>query len=119
DFGTEVIFPLIESFHLSTEDALQTYSEHIIQQIVYAINNLQPSTFNLQLLATGGGAFNTFLIERLRDELKIFSIELVIPENNIIQFKEALIMALIGVLRWREEDTVISSVTGATRNSIG
>jgi len=28
-------------------------------------------------------------------------------------------MALIAVLRWREEENVLASVTGASRNSIG
>ena len=133
DFGTEVIFPLIQSSGISNADKLRTYVEHIVQQIVNAINNIQHSTSNIQhptsnvqystsnvqLLVTGGGAFNDFLIERLNDAVKIFNIDVIIPDNNLIQFKEALIMALLGVLRWREEDTVISTVTGASRGSIG
>ena len=71
------------------------------------------------MLVTGGGALNTFLIERLTEALKIFNVEVVIPEKNIVEYKEALIMALLGVLRWREEDTVLKTVTGATRSSIG
>ena len=63
--------------------------------------------------------FNNFLIERLSDSLKVFDIEVVVPDENLIKYKEALIMGLLGVLRWREEDTVMSSVTGASRNSIG
>jgi anhydro-N-acetylmuramic acid kinase len=120
-FGTDIVYPWIESFNLSTADALRTYTEHIIQQIVNAINlvNGQWSTVNKKMLVTGGGAFNDFLIERLRDALKIFNIEVVVPGENLIKYKEALIMGLLGVLRWREEDTVMSSVTGASRNSIG
>ena len=121
DFGTDIIFPLIESFNLSTQDALRTYTEHIVQQIVYAINmvNNEGVVVNKKLLVTGGGAFNNFLVERLSDALKIFDIEVVAPDEKLIKYKEALIMALLGVLRWREEDTVMSSVTGASRNSIG
>lgn len=121
DFGTDVIFPFIDSFNLSTADALRTYTEHIVQQIVYAINlvNSESSMVNKKLLATGGGTLNNFLIERLSDALKVFNIEVIVPDENLIKYKEALIMALLGVLRWREEDTVMSSVTGATRNSIG
>ena len=81
--------------------------------------NYQPPTTNSKLLLTGGGAFNTFLAERLEDALKVFNIELVIPDSDLIQYKEALIMALLGVLRWREENTVMHSVTGASRSSIG
>ena len=118
-FGTEIIFPLIESFQLSSADALRTYTEHIVQQLVYAVNNFQTGALNGQMLVTGGGAFNTFLIERLMDALKIFNVEVVVPNANIVKYKEALIMALLGVLRWREEDTVMNSVTGAIRSSIG
>jgi len=119
NFGTDVIFPLIESMSLSVSDALRTYTEHIVQQIVYAINHLHSSNTTTQMLITGGGAFNKFLIERLREALNVFKIEVVIPEDDIVKYKEALIMALLGVLRWREEDTVLKSVTGAARNSIG
>ena len=71
------------------------------------------------MLATGGGAHNHFLMERLQANLQLGGIEVVVPEKNIIDFKEALIMALIGVLRWREENNVLASVTGASRSSIG
>jgi anhydro-N-acetylmuramic acid kinase len=58
-------------------------------------------------------------MERLQVFLQPAGVELAVPEKNIIDFKEALIMALIGVLRWREENNVLASVTGASRSSIG
>lgn len=119
DFGTDTLFPLIESFNLGTADCLRTFTEHIVQQIMYAVNSAQQPAKNGEMLITGGGAFNRFLIERLSAELKVFNIKVVIPATEIIQYKEALIMALLGVLRWREEDTVMHSVTGASRSSIG
>lgn len=118
DFGTGVLFPLIKSFALPHNDGLRTYVEHIIVQIKNSIRNSGQSQGS-KLLVTGGGAFNTFLIERLSEELLSVGIEVVIPGENLIQYKEALIMALIGVLRWRQEYNVLSSVTGAERNSIG
>src|SRR5690349_12437805 len=74
DFGTDIIFPLIESFNLSTQDALRTYTEHIVQQIAYAINSLTPANAAQQMLVTGGGAFNSFLIKRLQQSLDVFNI---------------------------------------------
>ena len=71
------------------------------------------------MLITGGGAFNTFLVERLQHLLSAQNISVIVPEKDLVQYKEALIMALLGVLRWREEPTVMSSVTGASRDSIG
>lgn len=118
-FGTDVVFPLIQSFGLSAADALRTYTEHIVQQTVYSINRLHSGGRPAQLLVTGGGAFNTFLIQRLQEALQVFSTTVVVPDDTTVLYKEALIMALLGVLRWREENTVLHSVTGATRSSIG
>jgi anhydro-N-acetylmuramic acid kinase len=120
NFGTDEVYPLIKSFGLPHNDELRTYVEHIVFQIKSAIeHNSKPQTQNLKLLATGGGAFNTFLVQRLSDELSALNIEVVVPDENLVKYKEALIMALIGVLRWRQEYNVLSSVTGAQRDSIG
>ncbi|HEY4063704.1 MAG TPA: anhydro-N-acetylmuramic acid kinase [Puia sp.] len=43
----------------------------------------------------------------------------VVPDAQLTDYKEALVMALMGVLRWREENNVLASVTGASRDSIG
>lgn len=119
NFGTDILFPLIESMNLTVEEALRTYTEHIVQQIVYAVNSLQTAGTKQQMLVTGGGAFNNYLVKRLQASLKVFDIEVVVPDESLVKYKEALIMALLGVLRWREEDTVMQSVTGASRSSIG
>lgn len=121
DFGTNSVFPLIQAFDISNADKLRTFSEHIVMQIVYSIQKLLSGNDkkDLKLLITGGGAFNTFLVQRLKDSLQLFDIEVIVPDAIIINYKEALIMALIGVLRWREEYNVLQSVTGARRSSIG
>jgi anhydro-N-acetylmuramic acid kinase len=121
DFGTDVVYPLIKSSISNTADALRTATEHIAIQISEAIQALsnQLQTSNNKLLATGGGAHNSFLMQRLQALLASIGIELVVPDKNIIDYKEAIIMALIGVLRWREENNVLASVTGASRSSIG
>jgi len=120
NFGTDEIFPLLKSFGLPHNDLLRTYVEHIVQQIKFAMaDNYKLQTINHKLLVTGGGAFNSFLIERLSEELSSIEIEIVIPEKNLVKYKEALIMGFIGVLRWRQEYNVFSSVTGAERESIG
>jgi anhydro-N-acetylmuramic acid kinase len=85
-------------------------------QVKNAVEQLRPDKAGLKLLATGGGALNDFMMQRLRE---VLDVEVVIPNKDLVQYKEALIMALIGVLRWREESNVLASVTGASRNSIG
>ena len=122
DFGTDIVYPIIKDAGIKINDAVRTYTEHIAFQISNAISTLgnqQPATSNQKLLATGGGAFNIFLINRLGEMLKELKIEVVVPAPKLVNFKEALIMAFIGVLRWRQEYNVLSSVTGASRDSIG
>ncbi len=132
DFGIETVFPIIKQSLLSIEDAVRTYVEHIVLQIKNAITRTVENhksgptgssglaqTTNYKLLATGGGAFNSFLIKRLKELLFEINVEIFIPDENLIKYKEAVIMALMGTLRWREEYNVLSSVTGAKRNSIG
>ncbi|WP_242696242.1 anhydro-N-acetylmuramic acid kinase [Longitalea luteola] len=126
DFGTDVLYPLIKSSGVSTRDAMRTMVEHIARQISQAILNMlqelpQPADAGapVKLLATGGGAHNHFLMERLQAVLTPAGVEVEQTDKILIDFKEALIMALIGVLRWREENNVLASVTGASRSSIG
>jgi anhydro-N-acetylmuramic acid kinase len=138
DFGTDTVYPLIKKSGCAINDALRTYTEHIAMQIKNAISivnnhklpaspsdlaattiNHKPETINFKLLCTGGGAFNTFLVERLKAQLAPLNIDVIIPGENLVKYKEALIMALMGVLRWREETNVLASVTGAQRDSIG
>jgi anhydro-N-acetylmuramic acid kinase len=119
-FGTDEVFPMVNGFDIPNADKLRTYTEHIVMQIGYAIQKLgaKGETGN-KLLVTGGGAMNTFLIRRLSETLQTYHIEMIVPEPLLVNYKEALIMGLIGVLRWREEYNVLDSVTGARRSSIG
>jgi anhydro-N-acetylmuramic acid kinase len=122
EFGTGIVYPIIQHAELSINDAIRTYTGHIAIQIKNVIAFLvgsQPVAASRQLLVTGGGAFNTFLIGQIKNELKELNIEVVVPDKQLVNYKEALIMALMGVLRWREEYNVLSSVTGAARDSIG
>ena len=120
-FGTDEIYPVINGFDISTADKLRTYVEHIAMQIGYAVQKAAKGSdiMNSRLLATGGGSLNTFLVQRLKQSLQPFNIEVVVPDETLVNYKEALVMALIGVLRWREEYTVIDTVSGASRSSIG
>lgn len=121
-FGTDEVFPLINGFDISIADKLRTYVEHVVIQIASAIQQLDLNvveTIARKMLVTGGGAFNTFLIQHLASTIKSLHIEVFVPDTTLVNYKEALIMALIGVLRWREEYNVLDTVTGARRSSIG
>jgi len=118
-YGIETVYPLIKEFNLKTEDSLCTYVEHISVQIKNSLQAFFSNSEVQKLMVTGGGAFNTYLVERLTKNLEEINFEIYIPEEKVVKYKEALIMALLGILRWREQYTVLASVTGASQNSIG
>jgi len=120
-FGTDEVYPIIQQAAISTADALRTYVEHICIQLRNALLNhaTQSTGERKSMLVTGGGALNDFLIERLKALLAEELIEVLVPDEKLLQYKEAVIMGLIGILRWREEANVLPSVTGASRESIG
>jgi len=99
--------PIIDGFPGSDSDKLRTVYEHFAIQMAKATN--KPG----KMLVTGGGAFNKFMIERLK-ELSVANI--VIPDSETINFKEALIFAFLGVLRIRNEINCLASVTGARKD---
>lgn len=101
---------------LELADILATYVQHIAEQLKHAIAPYR-NEGTQRMLVTGGGAFNTYLTETIQAALD--HIELVVPDKEVVMHKEAVAMALMGVLRWREESNVFASVTGASRNSIG
>lgn len=106
EFVRETIFPIIERFVISDADKLRTFTEHIAVQIALALPRKSG-----KMLITGGGAYNEFLISRIQEHLPQTRIE--IPQAAILEFKEALIFGLLGVLRIRNEVNVLASVTGA------
>jgi len=100
------IFPLIDNYHINPQDVLRTFAEHIAFQVSRGIIENQKSS----VLVTGGGAYNLFLIERIKS---MTNKKIVIPDNLIINYKEAMIFGLLGVLKLRNEVNCLSSVTGA------
>lgn len=101
------VFPIIESYDLKLEDVLRTYVEHVALQLSAIF---KPNT---TVLATGGGAYNSFLMERTR-ELSGASIPVADPQ--LVDFKEALIFALLGVLKLENQVNCLSSITGASKD---
>ncbi len=106
EFVKEIVLPLIEKYSIAIEDKMQTFTEHIAFQTAKSI-----PVKNGKLLITGGGAYNIFLIERMQFHLS--TMKLIIPDSELLEFKEALIFALLGVLKLRNEINVLGSVTGA------
>ncbi len=107
--------PLIDNEKIALADRLRTVTESAAQEIVGTIRSLKK---NAKVLCTGGGAFNAFLLARMLD-LGGDEVTLIVPEDEIVKFKEALVFAFLGVLRVRDEANCLRSVTGASRDSSG
>lgn len=104
------VFPLLDSCGLELADLLATYYEHCAHQLA------RVTTPGKSLLVTGGGAYNKFLIERMT---ALSGCRIVMPEPPIIEYKEALIFAFLGVLYMLNQPSCLSSVTGASKDNIG
>ena len=106
EFVKVIALPLMEHFTIPIQDKLNTFTQHIAQQIAAALPEKKG-----KMLITGGGTYNTFLIEKIKENVP--EMEIIIPDAKTIEFKEALIFGLLGVLKLRNEVNVLSSVTGA------
>lgn len=100
------IDPLLNEFADRIENLLASFTEHFAVQIAKVLN--ENSIRNV--LITGGGVYNEYFIEKLKSKTDC---EIILPEESLIEFKEALIFAFMGMLRFENKINVLSSVTGA------
>jgi anhydro-N-acetylmuramic acid kinase len=112
EFWVNEFLPIVEHSGVNAHDALHTITEHIAIQIGAALTHREQG----EMLVTGGGAHNGFLIERIAAHTQH---RVVVPEKKIVDFKEALIFAFLGALRTAGESNALASVTGARRDSVG
>lgn len=104
------VFPLIDKYSLTLEDTLRTYYEHCAFQLAKVTDK------GKSILVTGGGAWNEFLISRME---ALSGCTLKVPEPEVVDYKEALIFAFLGVLYMTDTPSCLSSVTGAAKDNIG
>jgi len=103
----QYVYPLVDKYKLDSHNILRTFLEHVAQQISKTILPFDT------ILFTGGGVYNDFLIKRIED---IGKNNIIIPADHIINYKEALIFALLGLLKLEGQVNCLSSVTGAQKN---
>ncbi len=118
---SKVMLPVVTHHQISNEDKLRTLVEHIAVQIGKSLNRvMDKESVNIskvdRMLVTGGGALNKFLIERISEKVPV---TVVVPDAETVNFKEALMIGLMGVLRARNEINCLGTVTGAERDNIG
>ena len=100
--------PIFDKSNCSIYDQLFTIGIHLSETIKTSLKFDEKD----KILITGGGSYNKFWIKKLK-ELKV---NVVVPNSILIEFKEALIFALLGVLKMRNEENSLSSVTGSSKN---
>lgn len=109
------IEPIISNKEFATEDRLSTIYNHICFQIskIARENKLK------KILVTGGGAFNTYLMDMLNAAVEDTNNNqvFIVPDSLLVEYKEALIFAFLGLLRYQNRINCLSSVTGAKRDS--
>ncbi len=116
DIIVNEFMPIINRSKSIVADKLATVIEHIAIQVGESLKQFVPEFSVDKLMITGGGAFNSFLLERIRANT---AIEIVVPNDEVVKYKEAIVMALFSVLRLRKEVNCLSSVTGANKNVVG
>lgn len=114
EFVEHEIDSIIQKFDITPENLLRTLTEHIALQISGNINLL--SANHSQVMVTGGGAKNLFLVERIS---QLCSSKIIAPDTIIVDYKEALIFAFLGLLRSQGNVNTLATVTGARKNSSG
>ncbi|MFN4122411.1 MAG: anhydro-N-acetylmuramic acid kinase [Flavobacteriales bacterium] len=112
EFCDHQIFPLLDTYlnNHSLHSVMHTFVEHIAMQIAAAIKDRS------QVLVTGGGAYNQFLIEKIK---AYYQGKIIIPDNMLINFKEALAFAFLGLCRLSNKINIFSSVTGSSNDHSG
>ena len=101
------VIPLMDSFDIAIVDRMATFTEHVSIQLHKAMSQ-DPC------LVTGGGAYHDYLLERCRQK----GMQLVIPNDLQINFKESILMAYLGYLRILQLPATLPSVTGASQPTI-
>jgi anhydro-N-acetylmuramic acid kinase len=116
EFSADHYLPVIEQSGLSPIDKLATAIHHITDEISGSINSGAPRLRSKNVLVSGGGAYNKYMMQLLREKS---SVPLEIPEPLIIEFKEALIFGYLGLLRMLGAKNALASVTHASADNIG
>ena len=107
EYVLEEVFPILDASYATPEDTLRTFTDHIAEQIARQFKK------GSRVLVTGGGAYNEYLLSQIKANKEV---ELIIPDSILLEFKEALIFGLLGVLKLRDEVNCLASVTGASND---
>lgn len=110
---SEVLPILNDHDQASQSDLLATAVAYIAWSVVKDV----PA--GARVLVTGGGAWNPTLMAALERQGEAKKLAWNVPNQELVEGKEAMVFAWLGLLRWLGIDNALSSVTGAERDSSG
>ena len=111
------LLPILVHYDLPVPDKLRTYTHHIALQVAAAVDTMEET--GDELMVTGGGAHNSFLMEEIGAELKKVGVSLKSVDPMVVDYKEAIIFAFLGLNTLLGNANVLPSVTGARRGAPG
>lgn len=92
-------------------DKLHTATQVIAETLIEALQQAKAQRFTL----TGGGTHNTFLRNLLIQRTQEIGIRYIAAPPDLIQYREAIGFALLGLLRWLGVPNTFSAWTGARK----
>lgn len=99
--------------HGNTADLSATVCELIALETGKALHKLPQGS---RVLTTGGGAHHRYLISRIQEYTQA---RIVVPDDTLADFKEAVVFAFLGALYSTENYNVLAEATGSVKNHIG
>lgn len=111
------VMPMIRNEDIPVEDRLHTFVFHIVSRITDALRRLKVR--DCSLVVSGGGAHNTFLMEELGKSIAARGIEIESLPKSVVDYKEALIFAFLGMFTLLGKPNIFSAVTGAKSDNLG
>ena len=109
EWVVESILPILENSGLSIEDQMRTFVEHVAMQM----SSVVKSHHLKSVLLSGGGVYNDFVLKRLNHFAPNVWVK---ADRVLVEGKEAMAFAFLGLLRLKNRVNVLSSVTGCAKD---
>lgn len=111
DYLSEIILK-IKGANGSDEDVITTLAAYTVDSIIYEYKRFLPKVD--RMILSGGGAFNEYMVDRLKHELPC----IVEVRNDLIESLEAFSFGILGYCTLKHIPSNVPSVTGASKRVV-
>jgi len=108
------VIPIFQNREYPIEDRMATAIELIGWSLEIALD--QMNITHQKIIVTGGGAFNTTLIDHLQRFSLNSNNQLIVASEEIVNYKEAILMGLMGFLNITGSNNIFGISTGSKIN---